>query len=81
MISYVQKREEFGMQPVITNVKESPAEGTTGLYDAPKKHHLKTFVDLYKVKVSTTQNVSKTIKSDRKLLHCGLIDGHPARII
>ena len=29
---------------------------------------LKTFVDLLQAKMSTTQNVEKTIKADRKLL-------------
>jgi len=49
-------------------VKERLAEGTTGFYDVLKKHQSKTFADLYKAKVSATQNVEKTIKADRKLL-------------
>ena len=57
------------MQAVITNVKKRLAKETTGFYDALKKHQSKTFADLYKVKVSTTQNVEKPIKADRKLLH------------
>jgi len=46
------------MQAVITNVKERLAEGTTWFYDALKKHHSKTFADLYKAKY----------EADRKLL-------------
>jgi len=42
--------------------------GTTGFCDALKNHYSTTFADLYKAKVSTTQNVEKTIKADRKLL-------------
>ena len=49
-------------------MKEQLAEGTTEFYDALKKHQSKTFADLYKAKLSTTQNVEKTIKADRKLL-------------
>jgi len=49
----------------ITKVK---VQGTTGFYDASKKHQPKTFADLYKYKVSTTENVEKTIKAHRKLL-------------
>ena len=60
--------EETDMQAVITNVKKRLAGGTTGFYDALKKHHSKTFADLCKAKMSTTQNVEKTIKADRKLL-------------
>ena len=54
---------------VITNVKEGLAGKTEGFYHALKKHHSNTFADLYKAKVSTTQNVEKTIKADKKLLH------------
>ena len=42
--------------------------GKTGFYGALKKHQSKTFVDLYKAEVHTTQNVEKTIQADRKLL-------------
>jgi len=48
-------------------VKERLAGGTTGLYDTLKKHQAKTFADLYKAEVATTQNVVKTIKAGRKL--------------
>ena len=34
-------------------------------YGALKKHRSKTFLDLYKAKVSITQNVEKTIKADK----------------
>jgi len=57
-----------GMQAVIANVKERIADGTTGFYYALKKHHSKTFADLYKAKVSTTHYVEKIIRTDRKLL-------------
>jgi len=43
-------------------------EGTVGFHDTLRKHHSKTFADLYKTNVSTKQNVQKTIKADRKLL-------------
>jgi len=56
------------MQVVITNVKERLAEGTTGFHHALKKNPSKTFADLYKVKASTTHNVEKTIKAERKLM-------------
>ena len=45
--------EERGMQVVITNVKEAS---------------LNDFTDLYRAKVSATQNVEKTIKDSRALL-------------
>ncbi|KAK2169796.1 hypothetical protein LSH36_7g20020 [Paralvinella palmiformis] len=60
--------EEKGMQAGIINMKERLANGTTGFHEAIKKHHSKSFADLYKTKVSTTQSVEKTIKADRKLL-------------
>ena len=69
VISYHLTAEERDIQAVITNVKERLA-----FYDALKKHLSKTFADLYKAQVSTTQNVKKTIKADRKLLFkCSLI--------
>ena len=68
VVSDILTAEERGMQAVIINVKEQLAEGTTGLYGALKTHHSKTFVDLYKDKVSNTQDVDKTIKAARKLL-------------
>ena len=33
--------EKIEMQAVITNMKERPAEGTRGFYDALKGHHSK----------------------------------------
>ena len=38
--------EERDMQAVIINGKKRLAEGTTGFYDALKKHQSKTFADL-----------------------------------
>lgn len=43
-------------------------EETVGFYETMKDYHSKTFVDLYKATVSTTQSVQKNIKADRKLL-------------
>jgi len=69
VVSDLLTAEEKGMQAVITNVKERLVEETTEFYDTQKKHHSKTFSNLYKAKLSTTQrNVEKTIKADRKLL-------------
>ena len=55
--------EERDMQTVIINVKERLEGGTTWFYGALKKHQSKTFADLYKAKVSTTQNVEKNNQS------------------
>jgi len=68
LVSYHLTAEERYMQAVVNSMKEQLAEGTIGFYDVLNKHQSNTFADLYKAKVSTTQNVEKTIKAYRKLL-------------
>ena len=68
VISDLLTAQERWMQAVTTNVNERLAERTTWFYNVLKKHNSKTFSELYKAKVSTTQNVEKTIKAGRKLL-------------
>ena len=59
VVSYHLTAEKRDMQAVITNVKERLAEGTSRFYDALRKHQSNRFTDLYKAKMSTTQNVEK----------------------
>jgi len=68
VVSNLLTTEAREMQSGVTNLKEPVVEGSTLLNDALKQHHSKTFIDLYKAKVSTTQNVEKTITFYRKLL-------------
>ena len=66
VVSDLLNAEERIMQTIITNVNKRLTEKTTRFYDVLKKHHSKTVDDLYKAKLSNTQDVEK--KADKKLL-------------
>jgi len=51
LVSDLLTAEERIMQAVIIDVKELLVERTTVFYGALKKHHSKTFADLYKAKL------------------------------
>jgi len=60
--------EDRGKQHLIANVKQRLIDGSVQFHAALRRHHSKTFADMYKVAISTQQCVQKYIKADRKLL-------------
>ena len=58
--------EDRGKQHLIANVKQQLIDASVQFHAALRRHHSKTFADMYKVAISIQQCVQKSIKANGK---------------